>query len=307
MRLFVAAIAALTSFACVPDPPPAHEGEGEGEGEGDVADVGAFFTGVSGLWSGPANETPLGNFPLLNMDVRDVDGRTLFARTDLDDANSLRFSFELEDAGDGPQLVFRNGGLFQGILRDSRTNLRDRDGTSWHFCSIDRGCDYIDATWILDGDDATLQVNVQRAQHLTWLAHRAEERTLATGYPVDHTAVVPGDFPPMSALDVNVTFRALDADADVWVFLSTTACGPTFSCTISRQISAAAAAGSSSASLHFDQLHPGSYKLNVLLDRDRNLASSLGPSTGDGVALPDKNLDVDGPTATATAQIVVDL
>ena len=77
------ALIALVATACH-DPGREGEGEGvgvgEGEGEGDGAgDVGDFFQGVSGLWSGPANETPLGNFPLLNMDVRDVDGRTLFA------------------------------------------------------------------------------------------------------------------------------------------------------------------------------------------------------------------------------------
>ncbi len=203
--------------------------------EDAVAEAPAFFAGISGLWTGPASRTPLGDFPLLNMDVRDVDGRTLFARTDLDADNSLRFSFEVEDAGDAPALVFRNGGYFQGLLRDSRTSLRARDGDSWRFCAVDRGCDYIDATFALDGDELTLQVDVNGAQHLTWAAHRAEERPLPDGYPEDGTPVAPGDFPPLSSLDVDVGFSALDADADVWVFLSTTPCGTTFSCTAARQ------------------------------------------------------------------------
>ena len=44
---------------------------------------------LAGLWSGPATMTPLGTFPLMNMDLRAASGQVLFARADLDALTSL--------------------------------------------------------------------------------------------------------------------------------------------------------------------------------------------------------------------------
>ncbi|HEY4221683.1 MAG TPA: hypothetical protein VGO62_10075 [Myxococcota bacterium] len=304
LRLCLASLALAALASACPAPPSSQQnGEGEGEGALSETDAVAIFPQLVGLWTGPATQTPLGDFPVMNMDLRDTDGTTLFSRTDLDAGNSLRFAFAIEDHN-GPLLVFRNGGLFQGILRDSRTGLVGKSGNAWHFCSLERGCDYIDATWTLDGDEITLQANVLKAQHLTWTATRAETRDLPSTYPSTLTPIEPSsDFPPLATLALTVSYPALAADADVWVFLSTSSCGQTFACTISRQIRSDAASGGTTTVASFDQLHPGSYDVNVLLDRDRNFITTLRPGSGDGVAIPDQPIDVDG-AATGSSSIV---
>jgi hypothetical protein len=50
--------------------------------------------------------------------------------------------------------------------------------------------------------------------------------------------------------------------------------------------------GATSAEVVLDQLHGGAYFANAILDRDRNLAASLGPSSGDGIAGLDRDVDV---------------
>jgi hypothetical protein len=286
----------------------AGEGEGEGEGKGSVvvgADVDAFFAGVAGLWSGPATRTPLGDFPTMAMDLRPVDGRALFSRADLDDENALRFAFDVEDLDDGPTLVFRNGGFFLGVLRDSRTRLLDVDDGRYHFCSVDRGCDYIDAVWTVGGDELRLDANVLGALHVVWDAGKDEDRALG-----EFTAsVVAADqpLPVLSALSVAVSFPAVDDDADVWVFLSTSTCGTSFTCAVARQKKAAVAAGADHAVVVVDQLHPGDYFLNVLLDRDQDLEETLAPSRGDGVAAPDGAVSVDDDAVDASARVVFTL
>ena len=85
---------------------------------------------LAGLWSGPATMTPLGTFKRMNMDLRAASGQVLFARADLDVFNSLRFAFEVEAPGGAPTLVYRNGGYFLGLLRDSRTALVEQGDLS---------------------------------------------------------------------------------------------------------------------------------------------------------------------------------
>ena len=311
MRIALFAAAAVSS--CVFVGCPAVSAEGEGEGEGDASegegegeggvDVGSFFAGVSGLWSGPATRTPLGDFPTMSMDLRAAaDGRSLFSRADLDDDNALRFAFDVEDLdGDGTgTLVFRNGGFFLGLLRDSRTRLLDvsDSGTRWHFCSVDRGCDYIDAVWTVDADSLRLDASVLGAIHVVWDASQDEDRALPADFsPTTSSSDLP--LPTLSTLTTTVRFPATDAEADVWVFLSTTPCGTTFSCTVARQKKIRVDAGATEAVVVIDQLHAGDYLVNALLDRNSNLETALRPDRGDGVASPDAAAAVDGADATA--------
>ena len=142
---------------------------------------------------------------------------------------------------------------------------------------------------------------------MTWIGEHAEDRELPSPFPADDTVPEPSaNFPQMSSLRVTVTFPALAADADVWVLLSTTPCGTTFQCTPARQKRVSANAGATSASLDVEQLHASDYFLNVILDRDRNLFSTLGPSSGDGVGALDRTADVDG-TDSVTTSIVFNL
>jgi hypothetical protein len=140
---------------------------------------------LAGLWSGPATMTPLGTFQLMNMDLRAASGQVLFARADLDALNSLRFAFEVEAPGGAPTLVYRNGGYFLGLLRDSRTALVEQGADSWRFCSTGaQGCDYIDARWTFSGADALVfDVKVKGAQHVYWEATRKETRALPEPFP----------------------------------------------------------------------------------------------------------------------------
>jgi uncharacterized protein (DUF2141 family) len=274
-----------------------------------------LLAALGGLWSGPATMTPLGAFPLMNMDFRAADPRTLFGRVDLDAANNLRFGFAVETHGGEDVLVYRNGGYFLGILRDSRTALVEHDAAArtWRFCHVGMGCDYIDARFDLDeaGDGLLLDVKVKGAQHVYWDAKRVEDRTLPAPFPADAAPVGDGSnpFPDMPALEVTVQWLApLAEDGQVAVILSDTPCDFQLSCNHSRSLFAAAAAGSTSATLTLEQLHAGPYNLNAILDRNGNMATTGFPDAGDGVAAPNAKITVaDAGTSQATATIVVDL
>lgn len=265
----------------------------------------SIFDVAPGLWSGPATRTLLGDFPVMNMDLRAAGDRELFSRVDLDAENSLRFGFLVEEHDGRSVVVYRNGGLFQGLTRDTRTTLVSAVDGAYRFCALDDGCEYVDATFTFAGDDVLLEALVRGEMHVTWEATREETRALPEGFAP--TARPAGDFPPLPTLTVDVTFPALAAEADVWVLLSTTACGTTFSCTTSRSIAARASAGATSATLVLDQLHPGDYFATALLDRDRDLASTLRPDSGDGVSAIDDEVAVEPSGSTATLPIVFSL
>ncbi len=313
-----------TGLGCADEGTSAKETGGDaGEGGGDGADDGAppvdlsvalsFLDAMGGLWVGPVTMTPLGEFPTMNMDARSIDGRTLFSRADLDADNSLRFAFAIEDHGDGPELIYRNGGLFSGLVRDSRTRVRDADIDAgiWRFCSIERGCDYIDATFEIAGDDLLLDVKVRGEQHVYWTASRLETRSLPDPFPVDEEPVGDGtnDFPPMPTLDVDASWSdPLAEPADVWIIISTTECGSTGDCVPSRACSVAAPAGATSVSATIEQIHPGPYFAAGVLDRNRNFFSANFPDAGDTVSIPDAPIDVAPAGASSLSlQLVVDL
>ena len=266
---------------------------------------------LAGLWSGPASMTPLGTFPRMNMDVRAASGQVLFSRADLDADNSLRFAFAVEDHGAGPVLVYRNGGYFLGLLRDSRAVLTEHDGSSWRFCSATKGCEYIDATFGFDGDDhLILDVKVKGAQHVYWDALREETRALPEPFPADLEPLAPdAPFPAMPSLKIEVGWAApLEEAGGVWAILTTQPCDLQFTCKHSRSLLGPAAAGSTSTSLLIDQVHPGDYKLTVILDRNGNMAETLFPDPGDGVSAPNQAVTV-GPSGETSvkATILVDL
>jgi hypothetical protein len=279
-------------------------------GEDGVAGL-ELMQRLAGLWSGPASMTPLGTFPLMNMDVRAASGQVLFSRVDLDANNSLRFAFEVEDHGSGPVLVYRNGGYFLGLLRDSRALLTEHTDSSWRFCSATQGCDYIDATFSFDGDDhVILDVKVKGMQHVYWDALREETGALPEPFPADTTPLAKdAPFPAMPSLKVDVNWAgALAEDGGVWVILTTQPCDLQFTCKHSRSLLTAAAVGSTSSSLLIDQVHPGDYKMTVVLDRNGNMADTLFPDAGDGVSLPNQAVKVAPAGETSVqATIVVDL
>jgi hypothetical protein len=287
-------------------------GTSEASTGGDMVAGLELLPRLAGLWSGPATMTPLGTFPLMNMDLRAASGQVLFSRADLDALNSLRFAFEVEAPGGTPTLVYRNGGYFLGLLRDSRTALVEQGGDSWRFCSTGaQGCDYIDARWTFSGADALVfDVKVKGKQHVYWEAIRKEPRGLPEPFPVDLTPLASdAEFPPMPSLKIDVGWApALPQDGEVWAIVTTEDCDLQFKCTSSRSLRAQVAAGATSGSLTIDQIHPGPYKLNVILDRNANLASTLYPDAGDGISSPNQAITVDPTGQTAVkAQILVTL
>lgn len=249
----------------------------------------ALLRKLVGLWSGSGRQTPLGDFPIMNMDLRPVGAYLLFARSDLDADNNLRFSFDVEQAEGQEQLVFRNGGYFQSILRDTRAGLIEHSDTSYRFCALARGCTYLDARWTFAAADRIeLDVKVRGKQHLLWTAQRIEERSAPQPFPADTGAHASdtSPFPAMPSLRVRVGWTdPLATPADVWVLLSRDGCGLS-GCKTSRSLMAAVTAGDTSVELVFDQLHTGSYQVMALLDRDRSFRSTLSPSRGDGVTWP---------------------
>jgi hypothetical protein len=285
-----------------------------------AADAGALgpagttlLSRLAGVWSGPAANTPLGTFPRMVMDFRAADARTLFGRTDLDADNSLRMAFSVETHGGTDVLVFRNGGLFMGLSRDTRTRLMESDEAAgtWRFCAIDGGCAYNEATVTMTAPDRlTLHVLVRGRPHLDWTATRQDTVTLPSPFPAPGSA---GDattpFPPMPTLAVTVRWStALTAEGDAWIVLTPQDCSVGASCIVSRHLLATAPIGARSAVLQVDQVHAGAYKLQAFLDRDRNVGTTFAPDSGDGVAVPNQALTV-APTGTteASSTIVFDL
>lgn len=317
------ALLTLGAIACKPSEPGDDEvgaseagsgesgsGTAEGDSDTDSTTGGApelvgleLMTRLAGLWSGPATMTPLGTFEPMNMDLRAADGHVLFSRADLDEANSLRFAFSIETIAGEDVLVYRNGGYFQGVLRDSRTALVehvpiDAQGVgSWRFCSIlAQGCDYIDARFEFDGpDQLVFDVKVMGEQHVYWLAERLETRELPEPFPADQSSQGSGDapFPAMPTLRTTVSWQdPLTEPADVWVFLSVYDCPLMGICEFSRSLRATAEAGATSVELVHDQIHAGAYRGNAVLDRDRNLESTLFPGNGDAVTLPNQAVEI---------------
>lgn len=270
----------------------------------------ALMQRFAGLWSGPASMTPLGTFPLMNMDVRAASGHVLFARVDLDEENSLRFAFEVEAPEGVPTLVYRNGGYFLGILRDSRAALVESTADSWRFCSTSAGgCDYIDATFTFEGDsELVFDTKVKGEQHVYWQATREETRELPAPFPEDLTPQAEdAPFPAMPTLVVDVTWtEPLPMDGEVWVVLSTTNCDLTLSCTASRSLRKVTLMDDTKATLTLDQVHAGDYKLNAILDRNGNFFMTQYPDSGDGIGTLNKAITVapEGETKVATSILI---
>lgn len=282
-------------------------GGSESGGMADPAATMEFFARIPGLWIGPLDSTTsVGDFPTMNMDVRAADGHTLFSRVDIDGGNNLRFAFAIEDH-DGPSLVFRNGGYFLGMLRDSRTVLAEADleAERFRFCSIDMGCEYISAVFDFEGEDGLdMHVDVRGTTHFDWPATRAELRETDGPFPADDVPQ-PGDgpFPEMPSLAASLTWTTpLEADTDAWIILSTTNCGLSGGCTPSRFIHATAPAGSTSVEMLIEQIHAGDYKANAILDRNGNLAGTFFPDSGDTVSVPNKAVSI-APTGTTDVSV----
>lgn len=256
------------------------------------ADSAAFFEAIVGLWVAPVTSwTSAGSFPTMNMDVRAASDGVLFSRVDLDADNSVRFAFQLEEHGGQPQLVFRNGGEFLGMVRDSKAVLEEHTGDTWRFCSISAGCGYIDARFAFETSERLrLDVDVMGMRHIEWVANRRETRTLGGGFPTPTPEPTDAPFPPMPQLEVQAQWSVpLEQAADVWIILTDTECGlnPVANCVPSRYMLTEAPAGSSNATLVLEQIHSGRYSANAVLDRNRNLIGGvLLPDPGDAVSFP---------------------
>jgi hypothetical protein len=268
-----------------------------------------IFERLAGLWSGPATRTPLGDFRVMNVDLRPASDQFLFGRVDLDEDNALRFGLLVETHG-GEVVTYRNGGYFLGLLRDDRTELVEHDVAEdrFRFCHVDRGCDYIDAVYDFEGADRLIfDVMVRGAPHVYWDARRIEARPIPSGF-VDGLVAQgsSGPFPPLPELTVQVRWNgALTAEAPVWIVLSTEGCTPA-SCKISRHLRALAPIGSTSIALRLAQVHAGPYSLLAVLDRNGTLEASGVPDSGDGVSLP-AAITIALPQTEASAPIVYDL
>lgn len=282
-------------------------------GMADDAGATALLERLPGLWVGPVDSnTSVGDFATMNMDVRAADAKVLFSRVDLDPDNSLRFAFSFEEHDGNVELVYRNGGEFQGILRDTRTVLVEADVEQerFRFCALSAGCAYVDATFDFDGpDDLLLDVDVMGMMHIDWPARRAETRSVPDPFPsspepnADDAA-----FPPMPTLRATLSWNEpLEAPTDVWLILSTTDCGFTpGSCSPSRFLEVSAPTGATEAEILFEQIHPGEYKANAILDRNGNVGSLLFPDTGDTVSIPNQAVSIEA-TGESTASLALTL
>jgi len=255
--------------------------------------------------------TVLGDFPLTNFDMQAASPRLLFGRVDLDPLNSLRFAFGVETHGGEDTLVFRNGGQFLGLDRDTRTRLvtSDADAGTYQFCAIEKGCEYVDATFTFTDPDAlTLAVSVKGSTHLLWKPLREEDRELPEPFPADDGSQGgPGTpFPEMPSLRTKVTWNEpLAADADAWVILSKTPCDLQLNCIHSRSLRTTIPAGSTAAELVIEQIHPGEYFLNAILDRNQNMPATLFPDSGDGIGALNHAVEVEASGESEASTVIL--
>lgn len=273
--------------------PPVDAGSDAGEVVDSGVDAGLlgleFLSKLQGLWSGPATMTRLGDFPVMAFDLRAVDGQFVFGQADLDSANTLRFGFSVETYEGEDVVAFRNGGYFQGVLRDTRTRLVASDGGTYQFCFVGpAGCGYLDARFTFGDARLVMDTTVRGQPHLHWEAQRQEPRDAGVAFPLE--VVSRGDggapWPELASVRVDVTFGAnTAAPADVWMILTTTNCFPTFACRPSRAVRVSVPAGSGMATLTLPNVHAGEYKVAVVVDLDRNFASVRAPTSGDRLAV----------------------
>lgn len=321
----------LHGLACDAEAPPADlpdAGEWVDAGPGDggafdggagidggslVADQGrSLFGRLAGLWSGPATQTRLGNFPLMNVDFRPVDGQVLFGRVDLDESNALRFAFSIETHQGREQLIYRNGGYFLGLLRDDRTQLLDVDLSEerYHFCHLTRGCDYTDVVFDFDGPERLhFRVLVRGQVHVDWQATRLEERPLAPGFEEGLVSQGDGDapIPTLPTLEVTTRWTApLATPAPVWLIVSASGCSLS-GCVQARQLRAMASAGATQVNLRLREIHAAPYEVLVVLDRNGDLALTQSPGSGDGLSFPQAITVAATGTTAVNAAIAFDL
>ena len=318
IMVFVSACTSSAGDAAGPD-----AGTTSDAGTGPSSDAGtvpgsAFFARMAGLWSGEAAQTPLGTFAEMNMDFRALDGTTLFGRVDLDPTDSLRYGFAYEEVDGVTTLVYRNGGYFQGIERDLTIPLVDsNDATgTYHFCAGSvccmyvnsacvaetGGCNFVDATFTFTSPtELTFNALVQGKEHVLWTTQRKETRSLPSPFPAtDSPQAADGGWPTMPQLSVTVSWsKPLTATTSIWVILSDVACFPNWtegdltpSCTPSRSLSTPAPAGATSATLLFDQIHPGTYYANSVVDTAGSFATTLSPAPGEAASIPDQSVNV---------------
>ncbi|MCH9684889.1 MAG: hypothetical protein K0V04_25865 [Deltaproteobacteria bacterium] len=266
---------------------------------------------LPGLWVAPVTSTTsVGDFPIMAMDIRPADDRTLFSRVDLDADNNLRFAFTVEEHDGQPTLVFRNGGEFLGLLRDTRSVLVDHDpkAQTWRFCAVTAGCGYVEAEIRLDDPErVVLSAAVLGRPHMYWEGIRREQRMLDGDFPYDTSPGGSDDpFPDMPALTVSLSWTEAVAEPTwAWVILSTSDCGVTpGSCWPSRFLRVQAPAGATSVEVPFEQIHGGDYLAIAVLDRNDNLAGTLFPDAGDLVSLPNQPVEV-APSGESTEQLVL--
>jgi len=270
-------------------------GGGTAGGGGGTPDAGvaglSLMTRLAGLWVGPASMTPLGDFPVMFMDFRPVGDGFLFAQADMDASNTLRFGLSIETYDGVDVLAYRNGGYFQGVLRDSRTRLVEADEAAgrYRFCSVTQGCGYIDATFRFTGpNDLVFDTLVRGRQHVLWNAQRRETRTVPTPFPSTLASMGDGTAPWPAMASVQATVRwatPLTQGGVVWVLLTTTPCAPTFSCVVSRSLRVDAAAGATSAVLTIPTVHAGDYRLTAVVDRQGTFGATRAPRSGDSLAV----------------------
>ena len=120
-------------------------------------------------------------------------------------------------------------------------------------------------------------------------------RALPEPFPADQSSQGSGDapFPTLPTLRTTVSWQdPLSEPADVWVFLSVYDCPLMGLCDFSRSLRGTAEAGATSIELVHDQIHAGAYQGNAVLDRDRNLESTLFPGNGDAVTLPNQAVEI---------------
>lgn len=304
MRFLV--LASLVLCACPPPSTPdagTDAGQAEqdagfidaGSGDAGTSDAGvaglALMTRLAGLWVGPARMTPLGDFPIMYMDFRPVGPGFLFAQADLDEADNLRFGLSIETVNGVDVLAYRNGGLFQGILRDSRTKLVESDDAAgrYRFCSVPAGCGYIDATFTFSSaTELVFDSKVRGTQHVLWTAQRRETRSVPAPFPATLDSMGDGGAPWPAMATVQTTVRwatPLTQAGTVWILLTTTNCAPTFSCVASRSLRTEVNTGATSATLTLPAVHAGDYKLTAVVDRTRMFATRLAPASGDSIAV----------------------
>jgi hypothetical protein len=268
------------------------------------------MTRMLGIWNGSLRTgTSLGNFPEWVVDFRPIDRAMVMGKSELDPQNDIFLGIWPAKYGRDTVMVFRNGGQFAGMDRISYTLLDTvftRNGrTTFRFQDVVEGTNRIKADFTFVQDSLYLLVYTNNRFHFEWSAKKRADasqqaqqavgfarqvvvkdlstafagRNSSTFYNRSEDPYPATAHPYLGNLNLTIGFspQASPTPTDnILVVLSTQKLIQGFVPSLtnfgarSRYVVLKRPTGSGNVSYSFTYFHPGTYFLNVVVDKNGN-------------------------------------